>query len=94
MVLARERKLSAASAESPSETADENLSLEENQGVAIAKSVQLSMEKRNFRRQDDRSDKEKKESLQNRQKTTQHAQDDEHPTQGMPDNFIRKFFFH
>jgi len=89
-----ELKLEAASEEGSTEMTNKNPGLKKNPGVAIAEFVQLAMEKRDFRSQDDRSDKEKKETLQNRQETAQNSQYEEHPSQAMPEDFFQKYFFH
>lgn len=68
--------------------------LKEDFRVTIAESIQLPMEKGHFRGEDNRSNKEKEESLKYRQKAAQNAQNDKRPSQEMPEYFFLKCFFH
>lgn len=68
--------------------ANNQLGLVKNMWIAIAEPVQLPLEKRDFRSQDDRSYEEKKDALQNRQETADDSQYDKKPSQDVPYNFF------
>jgi hypothetical protein len=74
--------------EEPFNAANEQTGVKKNPGVACAESAELAMKKRDFRRKDERADKEKEDPLQNRKKAAQNSKQDKGPSQGMPEKFF------
>ena len=72
----------------PFNAANEQTGVKKNPGVACAESAELAMKKRDFRRKDERADKEKEDPLQNRKKAAQNSKQDKGPSQGMPEKFF------
>jgi len=74
--------------------ADSQSGLVEDMRIAIAEPVQLSLEKRDVRSQNDCSDEEKKDALEDRQETADNSQYNKKPSKDMSVNFFYNSSFH